>query len=145
MAMQPITFDIVLFKDKQDSQRSKKAMLYLLEALSQVNLTWLQKYPTLPLYKTRVVYEAEETEIWKDVPNVLNDGYGDCEDLACWRVAELRKAGIAARPYISWRTMPSGAVRFHALVLRPDGRIEDPSLALGMHGKITRRPVFVKQ
>ncbi len=99
----------------------------------------------------------------------------NCEDLSCYRVAELRdlefylqgkgkdgkpmvadpnfvksyagsgwkkvKGGMKARPFAKWRKGPSGAFHYHALVLLPDGRIEDPSLILGM-GK---EAVFAEQ
>lgn len=69
----------------------------------------------------------------------------NCEDLACYRVAELRESeahrlpdgkvvrgGVKARPFAKWRRGSQGQFNYHALVLRPDGRIEDPSLVLGM-------------
>ena len=101
----------------------------------------------------------------------------NCEDLACYRVAELRelpwhyerqsklkgrteyadprypqersamaaskknqpwpgwervRGGIRAKPFAKWRRGPQGQYHYHALVYLPDGRIEDPSLVLGM-------------
>jgi hypothetical protein len=108
----------------------------------------------------------------------------NCEDLACYRVAELRelpyhftrqapwdktktevadprypppdvlaklgtskssgpeieawpgwkkvKGGIAAKPFAKWRRGPRGNYHYHALTYLPDGRLEDPSLVLGM-------------
>jgi intein/homing endonuclease len=108
----------------------------------------------------------------------------NCEDLACYRVAELRelpwhyeriapwkrkkddgkpniemadprfpqgdaeraasaakhdwpgwkrvKGGIPAKPFAKWRRGPQGNYHYHALTLIPDGRLEDPSLVLGM-------------
>ena len=108
----------------------------------------------------------------------------NCEDLACYRVAELRelpwhyeriapwkpkkddgkpniemadprfpqgevdqaaasakkpwpgwrkvKGGIPAKPFAKWRRGPQGNYHYHALTYLPDGRLEDPSLALGM-------------
>jgi hypothetical protein len=106
----------------------------------------------------------------------------NCEDLACYRVAELRelpwhytrplpsdktkiehsdprfpqspvstsgkktapaseknwsgwkkvKGGIKAKPFAKWRRGPAGNYHYHAIVLLPDGRLEDPSLVLGM-------------
>jgi hypothetical protein len=137
-----ICFDVLAFQAKNDFLRSRGALLHLLEALVRINLSFLRansiKIPTL--YDSKVVYKREpKTEIWKDIPTTLKAGGGDCEDLAAWRCAELRFAGIAARPYIKWRKK-----QHHALVLLPDGRIEDPSLALGMNKhEIVRRPVFV--
>jgi hypothetical protein len=95
----------------------------------------------------------------------------NCEDLACWRVSELRelpyhlvgrdgqgklvvadpryadsyrkaagvvgpwktrKGGMEAKPFAKWRKRPDGSYAYHALTLLPDGRLEDPSLVLGM-------------
>jgi hypothetical protein len=57
----------------------------------------------------------------------------NCEDLACWRTAELRELGnIKAKPFAKWRFGKSGNYHYHALTLLPDGRLEDPSLTLGM-------------
>lgn len=56
----------------------------------------------------------------------------NCEDLACWRTAELRESGIKAKPFAKWRLKPDGSYAYHALTLLPDGRLEDPSLVLGM-------------
>jgi len=108
----------------------------------------------------------------------------NCEDLACYRVAELRelpwhyeriapwkhrkdngkpniemadprfpqggaelnaalakrpwpkwkkvKGGIPAKPFAKWRRGPEGNYHYHALTYLPDGRLEDPSLVLGM-------------
>ena len=107
----------------------------------------------------------------------------NCEDLACYRVAELRElpyhferpapwdkkqaevadprypqggadqpvgslasgteistwpgwkrveGGIRAKPFAKWRRGPTGNYHYHALTYLPDGRLEDPSLVLGM-------------
>lgn len=91
----------------------------------------------------------------------------NCEDLACWRVAELRelewhwafprrlkdgrtvidhidcafpppkgarkvKGGIKAKPFAKFKQRDDGSYAYHALVLLPDGRLEDPSLTMGM-------------
>ena len=104
----------------------------------------------------------------------------NCEDLACYRVAELRElpfhyerpapwnkskievadprypqpaapgatvplsgqadwsgwkkvsGGIRAKPFAKWRRGPQGNYHYHALTYLPDGRLEDPSLVLGM-------------
>jgi hypothetical protein len=57
----------------------------------------------------------------------------NCEDLACWRAAELRvRYGIQAEPTFIWKLRPNGGYLYHILVKLPDGRIEDPSRTLGM-------------
>lgn len=74
-----------------------------------------------------------------DIGVILQLGAIDCDGLACWRAAELRQAGIPARPYMTWRKRPDGGTTYHALVLWPPfGNVgyatsEDPSLLLGMH------------
>lgn len=147
MAMPPITFRLELFTgDEASRKRSQKCLLWLMEALSKCNELWLITHPNTPrLYRAPVRYVAEvRQESWQDIPNILKTKEGDCEDLACWRVAELRAiARIKAKPFISWRKMPNGSLRYHALVKWPDGRIEDPSLALGMRGEMLRRPTFI--
>jgi hypothetical protein len=40
--------------------------------------------------------------------------------------------GIRAKPFAKWRRGPQGQYHYHALVYLPDGRLEDPSLVLGM-------------
>lgn len=57
----------------------------------------------------------------------------NCEDLACWRVAELNvRQGIAAVPIFGFRTLSNGDVVYHIRVQYPNGQIEDPSRLLGM-------------
>lgn len=57
----------------------------------------------------------------------------NCEDLACWRAAELRERyKVDAEPTFIWKLRPNGGYLYHILVRYPDGRIEDPSRTLGM-------------
>lgn len=80
-------------------------------------------------------------ERFRDIGRIIENGAGDCDNLACWRVAELRQAGIKARPYMTNRQRPDGGITYHALVLWPPfGSVnyettEDPSLLLGMGGE----------
>lgn len=81
-----------------------------------------------------------------DVGVILERGGIDCDGLACWRAAELRQAGIQARPFMTHRTNLLGGTTYHALVLWPPMKgvaevngipketSEDPSLLLGMGG-----------
>ena len=147
MSMPHVIFKLNLFETPNDRGRSQKVLLWLMEALVQTNISWLVANPNTPsIYNTEVVYKFEPGEIdyWMDIPTIMKDGGADCEDLACWRVAELRYAGVNARPYIRWKKRPNGSYMYHALVWWPGGRIEDPSLALGMRGPIVRKPVFVE-
>lgn len=74
-------------------------------------------------------------EIFRDIPAVLNKKFCDCDNVTCYRAAELRLMGIKATPYITWRDRFGGSTTYHALVRWPDGTSEDPSLLLGMGGE----------
>ena len=147
MGMDRITFCVSLFEPDGgiDRAASQRCVLWLMETLIRINEQLLDQNEDIPrLYDAPVRYEREEIEEWQDIRHILERGEGDCEDLACWRAAELRHAGIKAGPYIKWHSNGRGGVMYHALVRWPDGRIEDPSLALGMrNGKEPRRSIFV--
>jgi hypothetical protein len=167
MPMPPIEFRVAMFRDERDQARSQYVLLFLMEALTRTNQSLLRHAEglkklglgeTLPLlYRSGLHYEREPPgqEHWPDIVNLLGetDGpgkypgpWGDCEDLACYRVGELREApahrdpetgqifrgGVKAMPFAKWRRGSEGQFNYHALVLRPDGKIEDPSLVLGM-------------
>ena len=56
----------------------------------------------------------------------------NCEDLACYRIAELRvRHGENALPYVTAKKIGTFTL-FHIQVEREDGSIEDPSRILGM-------------
>ena len=133
-----------------------------LEALTSMNARYLrERGASVPwLYNAGVRYIPEgrngctgrPDERWEPIPRVIELGGGDCEDLACWRAAELRVRGLAprdprrfprARAFAvrSGQTVIAGIGRvnlIHILVSR-DGtcslapnNIEDPSVRLGM-------------
>lgn len=88
--------------------------------------------PSLYANARRIEWRDEPTagsgvEFIDDPFVVLARGYGDCDDLACWRVAELRARGERANVAIKWN-----GKRYHALVRRENGKLEDPSRVLGM-------------
>ncbi len=64
---------------------------------------------------------------------VQGRGWGDCDDLAPWHAASLRVTGKDRGAKAIVRK--SGPSRWHAIVQRSDGRIDDPSLAAGMPGR----------
>lgn len=110
------------------------------------NIAWLRAFPETPLlYNADVIYKPEKRketgrrvveygEEWQTIPWVIYRGYGDCEDLASWRAAELRQRfGIHALPDIKIRRMPNGYWRAHVIVVWPGGKVEDPSAKLGMY------------
>jgi hypothetical protein len=113
-------------------------MRILLRALMDIDVAFLRANPSTPrLYDTALRYRVEPVgeERWRDVPTVLADGHGDCEDLACWRAAELRvKDGVRATPAYTWRREP-GLRIYHVVVRLPDGSIDDPSVRLGMRAR----------
>ena len=73
-------------------------------------------------------------ETFRDIPRILENGGGDCDNVACWRAAELRfRLGADVSPYITWRKRPDGGVTYHVICRwNGDGSSEDPSLLLGM-------------
>jgi hypothetical protein len=117
-----------------------------LEGLTRVNER-LMTDPQLggpsipPLYDSGVRYKNEPKDVWKHAADVLHDGVGDCEDLAAWRAAELRVSGDDPEACVT--TYQSGPNRYHAVVRRGDGTLEDPSRALGMGASMTREPRHV--
>ena len=113
-------------------------MRFLLEALTMSNIAYLLDNPQTPdLYRSGVHYleEPPGRDEWQDIPDTLERGNGDCEDLACWRVAELRvKYGQRrARRGISVSRLPRGGLLYHIMVLHENGAVEDPSRILGMN------------
>lgn len=81
-----------------------------------------------PLYESGVVYRPESPDEWESLDILLARGYGDCEDLAAWRAAELQQAGVQAFATV----YNVRANKWHAVVRMPDGTTEDPSRRLGM-------------
>lgn len=113
----------------------------LLDALTAANVAWLRSHPDAPsIYAAGVRYRREPVgdEKWRALPVVLASRQGDCEDLGCARAAELLVRGIEARavPRFVGRYTVSGrpSQLIHIVVRLPDGREEDPSARLGMHG-----------
>jgi hypothetical protein len=101
-----------------------------IEGLTRMNEEILAAADFPPLYQSGVGYRKEAEDTWRHADDVYCSGWGDCEDLASWRAAELRLSGEdpSARVYV----YRSGPLRFHAVVARGNGRIEDPSVILGM-------------
>ena len=61
---------------------------------------------------------------------VARRGWGDCDDLAPWHAASLRATGEDRGAHAVVRR--SGPKRWHCVVRRSDGRIDDPSVEAGM-------------
>ena len=110
--------------------REIEAMLY---GLARACLAQMREQKFPPLYKSGVRYKREPIgqEVWQTAKETLAKGYGDCEDLAAWRLAELWMSGeTGARPEC-YSPRPG---LIHCVVRRATGRREDPSKRLGMGG-----------
>lgn len=95
------------------------------------------------IYESGIEFRPEpwqgKFEEFADCLTVCRRGWGDCDDLVAWRVAELRvlgdpKLGLSpckATIKVYWREWFEGR-GFHAEVRLPDGSVEDPSRFLGM-------------
>lgn len=148
-----VLFDLALFPDEAERASSQKRVLVLLEALTLINQFYLDEHPDTPwLYQSGVRYKMPAQfgagaaeggvkgyrgEVFRDIPRILENGGGDCDNLASWRAAELRsRLGIAASPYITWRKRADGGTTYHVICrYEYDGSSEDPSLLLGMGGE----------
>ena len=118
MGMPNIVFRCQMFRGDWDQVWSQMRMLWLMEGLCRVNQTHLRQfdefkkrglvengYPTV--YGSGLHYETEKgTEIWPDIPSLLMGTmgkgvypgpWGDCEDLACYRVGGAARAALALR------------------------------------------------
>lgn len=137
--MRRIVFNGHLFTSEASRPGSEVILRFLLEGLTRANQLYLDEHPnTPPLYASGVRYQPEPygEEDWDGIQIVIQRGWGDCEDLACWRSAELRRAGIHCHPdfYISKREPLQITYHIVVRIITPDGRhiIEDPSAKLGM-------------
>lgn len=128
----------------QSIARSARALLQLLGALCAINLEQLRDLKLPPLYASGVKYVTEPpgVEDWQDAFTTYRRGFGDCEDLTPWRVAELLLQGIPARPVV--RVFPPTPARhvwyWHIAVKHRDEQVEDPSRILGMGSRELLRP-----
>jgi hypothetical protein len=106
-----------------------------LEGLTGVNEVLMRRDPNIPpLYSTGTRWEIREgdpTETqWRFAPDVATSGWGDCQDLSAYRAAELRVTGEDPKAHV--RVYPTGTNKYHAVVARGNGLVEDPSTILGM-------------
>lgn len=134
----------------EQSQVLGLAIRPILEACVLADMLYLSLHKNVKgLYESGVRYEeephwsfeGEPVEEFATIPIIIDRGWGDCDDLAPWRVAELRYAAReAAKIRIQWQrpTLPNGKKGrkyFHIVVRRANGAIEDPSAKLGMHDR----------
>ena len=151
--MRRVVFNVHLFTGPQQRALSEAVLRCMLNTLTAANIALLKSKPTLPtVYQAGIPYRAEKPRIkgqpipeeWNDIETCLRQGWADCEDLACWLVADLltgrdprfRGRRIPARTDFSWRPVigPGGRPLslYHIFVRLPGGRKEDPSARLGM-------------
>lgn len=141
-----IRFRLRAFHSEAERPRSHRTLRWLLNTLTFHNMLYLRENPDTPLlYKSGVRYEEEPLgeEDWNDIAVVRMLGWGDCEDLACWRAAEINvrlgRKGFAAIPIWKWRRLSPTTTLYHIMVLVrfPDGHteVDDPSKKLGMGRK----------
>jgi len=149
MAMKPL-FDIEIFRNPvndavspAERRRSMSAILWMMEALCRINQEAIafqvkagKPFPLL--YESGIYYirEPPGRENWQDIYRNFALGNGDCEDLACHRIAELREVyKVPAAPFVTFRLF-DGSYRFHAVLRAKDPKFgwrwEDPSRKLGM-------------
>lgn len=125
---------------------------FLLNALTGANVAYLLIHPATPrLYQAGIPYveEPDGRDDWQDIPETLARREGDCEDLGCWRMAELRvhDRDLESSWHITVADLPNRAgdlvTTYHIQIQRPEGvaiyppaalpgNVEDPSRALGM-------------
>lgn len=108
-----------------------------LEAVVVIDQLYLRLHNVPSIYESGIRYEEEPVgqpyEDFAAVPVILARGWGDCDDLVCWRIAELRNAGENAKVRLKWEfDALRGARMYHVLVRRANGQVEDPSKRLGM-------------
>jgi hypothetical protein len=106
------------------------ALQAAVEGLAGVNVVLLEALDgQVPrLYESAVRYAKPGKLRWYTVADLYDLLEGDCKDLAAARVAELRYfegEDATAFVYLTRR-----AHRYHAVVRRADGTLEDPSRIL---------------
>lgn len=117
-------------------EKKMSVICKMLDVLHMANLAWLRAGNRAPpLYQSGVYYKEEQLgkDEWQDIPRTLQLGNADCEDLASYRVSELRLTGEDAHHTVEHRRSPD-LIIYHIRVERQNGDIEDPSCALGMGG-----------
>lgn len=111
-----------------------------LEALVRQNLWQLGRLReagrnVAPLYQSQVSYRRDPPgrEWFRSLARVYRTGWGDCDDLASIRAAELRAAGVDAHARVFDTPNPN---TLHAVVTDRGGNIlEDPCAVLAALGR----------
>lgn len=132
------------------SHRKQIILRNFLEALACADWCYLEEHPDTPSIYDCLGSDAYVLKVrpmgldsWQDIPRTLELGSGDCKDFACWRVAELRKAGYDdVTPFIkvSVHEDPTGQeppMTVYHIQVRIHDIIEDPSAILGMPTQVS--------
>lgn len=107
-------------------------------AAAEIAAGLVPPYPEPPV---RYVEESAGSEVWKLPHQVLADGQGDCEDLCFWEAAGMRVLG--EDPTATVKLIKTGPKKLHAIVLRSDGSISDPSARLkALQGRESRHKLL---
>lgn len=108
------------------------------EGLCAVNAAILDHLDGLPrLYETDIRYRRPGKLAWHTIADLYDLGWGDCKDLVAARCAELRVYDAEPALPLVYETRRRG--RWHAVVQRADGTIEDPSRILIARERNERR------
>lgn len=108
----------------------------VLHALVTVDQFFLKLHHIPPLYQAGVRYQEEplgQIEEFAAVPVVYERHWGDCDDLAPWRAAELRNLGEKAKIRLQWKMLNTtrgewmsgkiGQKLYHVVVRRAKGAV----------------------
>lgn len=106
-----------------DLARYVKAVV---EALADASAPMMERWRLAPLYEGRIRAQVDPehgsgVERFRLPLQTAAQGWGDCDALAVYRIAELRAQGIPATCRVDWR-----GPEMHARVRLPGGGIEDP-------------------
>lgn len=110
-----------------------KADMYAaaLQGLVKVNELILDKTPGIPgVYASGARWIATPHNTWRRADQIALEGWGDCEGLSSWRAAELHASGEDPDAIVG--VYHTGPRKYHAIVVRGNDMIEDPSVLLGM-------------
>ena len=121
-----------------EARVTKDVLDATLEGVTRLNESLIEE-GDVPTFR-----EAVDHVRWKPEPpgdehfdhaaRVLGRGWGDCDDLAPWHAASLRVTG--EDPEAEAVVRRSGPHKWHAVVQRSDGRIDDPSREAGMGQRV---------
>ena len=142
--MRRVEFITAAFRSGSAREESHVYLQILLNALVKLDAAYLRFHPDAPkIYESGVRYHREPPgyEQWLQIPCILQQRWGDCEELAAWRVAELLREGEYAWPCFRWRRSKK-VLTYHIVVCRQDGAIEDPSRIMGMGWDEDWKPVL---